>query len=86
MKLVRALAILILAALTIPTAFAQSYPSKPLKIIVSTSAGGVTDLAARILRRLAGLRAHDTRDLFAIQPYQLRGSTIAAMRSRALAS
>ena len=49
MNLVCALAILILAALTIPTAFAQSYPSKPLKIIVSTSAGGVTDLAARIL-------------------------------------
>jgi tripartite-type tricarboxylate transporter receptor subunit TctC len=49
MNLVRALAILILAALAIPTAFAQSYPSKPLKIIVSTSAGGVTDLVARIL-------------------------------------
>jgi tripartite-type tricarboxylate transporter receptor subunit TctC len=49
MNLVRALAILILAALAAPIAFAQSYPSKPLKIIVSTSAGGVTDLAARIL-------------------------------------
>jgi len=49
MNLIRALAILILAALAVPTAFAQTYPSKPLKIIVSTSAGGVTDLAARIL-------------------------------------
>jgi tripartite-type tricarboxylate transporter receptor subunit TctC len=28
---------------------AQTYPSKPIKIIVSTSPGGVTDLAARIL-------------------------------------
>ena len=49
MNLLRALALLILAALAIPSAFAQTYPSKPLKIIVSTSAGGVTDLAARIL-------------------------------------
>src|SRR5262245_43412048 len=49
MNLVRALALLLLAALTTPVAFAQSYPSKPLKIVVSTSAGGVTDLAARIL-------------------------------------
>lgn len=28
---------------------AQTYPSKPIKIIVSTSPGGVTDLSARIL-------------------------------------
>src|SRR5215470_4098533 len=49
MNLIRALTILILAALAIPTAFAQTYPSKPLKVIVSTSAGGVTDIAARIL-------------------------------------
>ncbi len=47
-----ALAILAAASLStlIPlAAFAQSYPTKPLKIIVSTSAGGITDLAARIL-------------------------------------
>ncbi len=31
------------------SAGAQSYPSKPIKIIVSTSPGGVTDLSARIL-------------------------------------
>jgi tripartite-type tricarboxylate transporter receptor subunit TctC len=49
MNLVRVLALLIVAVLAAPIAFAQSYPSKPLKIIVSTSAGGVTDLAARIL-------------------------------------
>ncbi len=30
-------------------AAAQTYPSKPIKIIVSTSPGGITDLAARIL-------------------------------------
>ena len=49
MNLTRALAILTLACLTAVSAFADSYPSKPVKIIVSTSAGGVTDLAARIL-------------------------------------
>ena len=49
MSFIRVLAILIVAVLAAPIAFAQSYPSKPLKIIVSTSAGGVTDIAARIL-------------------------------------
>jgi tripartite-type tricarboxylate transporter receptor subunit TctC len=43
------LAILAMAALPSVSASAQSYPAKPLKLIVSTSAGGVTDLAARIL-------------------------------------
>ena len=52
MNVIRALAILTLASLPTLPACAQSYPLKPLKplkIIVSTSAGGVTDLAARIL-------------------------------------
>src|SRR6478752_1845911 len=49
MNVIRALAILALACLTIVSAVADSYPSKPIKIVVSTSAGGVTDLAARIL-------------------------------------
>jgi tripartite-type tricarboxylate transporter receptor subunit TctC len=31
------------------SAWAQTYPSKPIKIIVSTSAGGATDIMARIL-------------------------------------
>jgi tripartite-type tricarboxylate transporter receptor subunit TctC len=47
MNMIRALAIM--AALAPCSAFAQSYPSNPIKLIVSTSAGGVTDLAARIL-------------------------------------
>src|SRR5262245_65799462 len=46
---ITSLTILIISPLTaIPTP-AQTYPAKPLKLIVSTSAGGVTDLAARIL-------------------------------------
>jgi tripartite-type tricarboxylate transporter receptor subunit TctC len=48
MSMFRALAILAFASLATP-ALAQSYPAKPIKLIVSTSAGGVTDLAARIL-------------------------------------
>ena len=47
MNMIRALAIM--AALAPCAAFAQSYPANPIKLIVSTSAGGVTDLAARIL-------------------------------------
>jgi tripartite-type tricarboxylate transporter receptor subunit TctC len=48
--MIRALAILtsFVAAGGSP-AFAEGYPARPLKLIVSTSAGGVTDLAARIL-------------------------------------
>ena len=49
MNVIRAPAILALVVLTALPAFAQTYPAKPLKIIVSTSAGGVTDIAARIL-------------------------------------
>jgi tripartite-type tricarboxylate transporter receptor subunit TctC len=47
MNMIRALAIM--AALAPCSAFAQTYPANPIKLIVSTSAGGVTDLAARVL-------------------------------------
>ena len=29
---------------------AETYPARPVKIIVSTSPGGITDIAARIVR------------------------------------
>ena len=45
----RALAALVVAFLTAAPALAQTYPAKPIKLIVSTSAGGITDIAARIL-------------------------------------
>jgi tripartite-type tricarboxylate transporter receptor subunit TctC len=48
MKLLHALAIFAAAILGGP-AWAQTYPAKPIRIVVSTSAGGVTDLCARIL-------------------------------------
>ena len=38
-------------ALAAPTAFAQSFPSKPIKIIVPFGPGGFTDVAARILQK-----------------------------------
>src|SRR3954471_5089322 len=38
-----------MAVLSDATASAHNYPAKPIKIIVSTSPGGVTDLSARIL-------------------------------------
>jgi tripartite-type tricarboxylate transporter receptor subunit TctC len=49
MRIFRAIVIFALATLGTVPALAQGYPSKPIKIIVSTSAGGVTDLSARIL-------------------------------------
>ncbi|MEI6722509.1 MAG: tripartite tricarboxylate transporter substrate-binding protein, partial [Betaproteobacteria bacterium] len=45
---VRFLALLACALCALP-AFAQDYPSKPINIIVPLSAGGGTDLLARVL-------------------------------------
>jgi tripartite-type tricarboxylate transporter receptor subunit TctC len=49
MMKVRAIVSFLLVALFAYPAAAQIYPVRPIKIIVSTSPGGVTDLAARIL-------------------------------------
>ncbi len=48
MKFLRALAAIAAAIVAGPVS-AQNYPAKPIRIVVSTSAGGVTDLTARIL-------------------------------------
>ncbi len=48
MKFSRTLA-LVATAIVAGPALAQNYPAKPIRIVVSTSAGGVTDLSARIL-------------------------------------
>jgi tripartite-type tricarboxylate transporter receptor subunit TctC len=49
MKYSCALVIAAAVALSALPASAQTYPSKPIKIVVSTSAGGATDIMARIL-------------------------------------
>src|SRR3954467_14433178 len=49
MRMLRALSLAAFVALGAAPAGAQMYPVKPIKIIVSTSPGGVTDLSARIL-------------------------------------
>lgn len=49
MKMIRALAVCATVLSCAAPAMAQNYPSHQIKIIVSTSAGGVTDLAARIV-------------------------------------
>ena len=46
-RLVTALSIAALAC--VPSAFAQGYPSKPIKIMVGASPGGGTDIVARML-------------------------------------
>jgi tripartite-type tricarboxylate transporter receptor subunit TctC len=59
MKIVCAL-ILIAAAKGAGPALAQNYPAKPVRLVVSTSAGGVTDLAARILGNYITARTGQT--------------------------
>lgn len=49
MRIFRALSLAAFVALAAHPGAAQIYPVKPIKIIVSTSPGGVTDLSARIL-------------------------------------
>jgi tripartite-type tricarboxylate transporter receptor subunit TctC len=48
MRLLKLIAVAALGAAAWP-ALADDYPAKPIRIIVSTSAGGITDLAARVV-------------------------------------
>src|SRR3954468_12360447 len=49
MLILRSFAVAVLLILGSHSPLAQSYPSKPIKIIVSTSPGGITDILARFL-------------------------------------
>jgi tripartite-type tricarboxylate transporter receptor subunit TctC len=49
MLFVRLAALFAVTLAGVPSAFAQTYPERPIKIIVSTSAGGITDVVARVL-------------------------------------
>ena len=60
MIFLRALAIAIVAFGAAAAAHAQPYPSKPIRIIVSTSPGGITDLTARILSQFINAKTGQT--------------------------
>ena len=49
MKWVRCLCLVSAAMALSVTARAQDYPSKPIRVIVATAAGGLMDVAARVL-------------------------------------
>jgi tripartite-type tricarboxylate transporter receptor subunit TctC len=48
------------ALLGVVAAFAEDYPARPIKVIVSTSAGGITDVAARVLGQYITVKTGQT--------------------------
>jgi tripartite-type tricarboxylate transporter receptor subunit TctC len=54
--------LLVFAVMTafIASAIAENYPAKPIRIIVSTSAGGITDIVARILGHFISTKTGQT--------------------------
>jgi tripartite-type tricarboxylate transporter receptor subunit TctC len=59
MPLIRALAFAFAVFGVVP-AVAEDYPARPIKIIVSTSAGGITDVAARVLGQYLTVKTGQT--------------------------
>jgi tripartite-type tricarboxylate transporter receptor subunit TctC len=52
----RVVALCVVALPGHPTARAETFPAKPICVIVSTSAGGITDVCARILGGFVGAK------------------------------
>ncbi|MFL5000478.1 MAG: tripartite tricarboxylate transporter substrate binding protein, partial [Xanthobacteraceae bacterium] len=59
MPFVRVLAFAV-AVLGIASAAAEDYPARQIKVIVSTSAGGITDVAARVLGQYITVKTGQT--------------------------
>ena len=49
MRLSALLSVLLVLALSAPPSIAQTYPSRPIRIVVPFPAGGVADVYARII-------------------------------------
>ena len=49
----RALLVICLALATLPMARAEEYPTRTIKMIVPTGAGGITDILARLVGKQA---------------------------------
>ena len=75
MHRVRALLVIVAAALAVPLAMAQTYPSKPVRVIVPYAPGGGTDV---LTRALAKRLAEQTGQPFVVENHGGAGATIGA--------
>lgn len=81
MNRLRALLVLLVAAVAAPCVVAQPYPGKPVRVIVPYAPGGGTDVLTRVLAKRLG---EQTGQSFIVENHGGAGATIgAAMAARA---